>query len=367
MSLPPPLAPRPSLPILLALCLCALGVPGADLAAKPARALRAPAAAPDVTQAFEELARQRPWDCHEQPRFDAPRGWQAEASRCAWQERLRVRSWTGPGGEPEGACVSMQARWWAWAHNGSRSLPPHRAVWQGAWTTQTFSGRAGAQQRIVLLARQPQGQWRVTEWRWDPSPRAATRRWQEGRWALLAARAAELAQPLPQPAAGREAGMIESVLLSNVGARVAEMGNGILNYESGGMCLQVDMAAPGQQQLQLSYSTEDSRLEQRAAMQLQLARRFPKATWLSPFNLLPMPPTIESGAKFYAVWIEGTVLKGQLWIPTKGDGPLVRIRLTTALPPGATALPDSRPVAAARKVVERELMGLAARWTEQHE
>lgn len=367
MYLPSILTSRPSKPILLALCLCALAVPGADLSAKPAKSIKAQPDSPDVTAVFQELAQQRPWVCREQPGVATPRGWKADPAKCTWQERLRMRTWTGPGGEPDDACVSLQATWWAWAHKGNRSLPQRKAVWQGIWNTQTFIGQDGDQHRIVLIARLPEGQWRVTEWRWDPSPRAATRRWQEGRWALLAARAAELAQPVPRPGPGPEAPLLEPVLLANVGARVAEMGSGILNYESDGMCLQVDMGAPGQQQLQLSYSAEDSRLEQRAAMQLQLARRFPKATWLSSFNLLPMPPTIHSGAKFYALWIEGTVVKGQLWIPTKGDGPLVRVRVTTALPEGASTLPDSRPVAAARKVVERELMGLAARWAGRYE
>lgn len=350
--------------LLLALGLCWLG---AGAAAHPARPARTPQVRADVAEVFSELARQRPWECKDQSSLDAPRGWQASAVQCAWQERLRMRSWTGPGGEAPDACVSIQARWWAWAGNSGRAPATPRAVWDGAWTSQSLVDDSSALKRIVLIERLDGGQWRTVEWRWDPSPRAATRRWQERRWALLAERAAQFAQPARSADGPGDRDKLRAVLLANVGARVAEIGGDVLNYQTDGLCLQADLAAPGQQQLELSYSTEDSRLEQRAAMQLQLARRFPKATWLSTFNLLPMPPTIRSGAKFYAVWLEGAVLKGQLWIPVKGGGPLVRVRITTALPPSAAARPDAQPASGARRVLERELMGLAARWATRYE
>lgn len=220
---------------------------------------------------------------------------------------------------------------------------------------------SGPEKRIVVIRLLPQGDWSTTEWRWSPSPRAATRAWQQGRWNALAARAGQFRQPVA--AAGmREAGMLEHVLQANLGRRAAELTGDVLRWQSDGLCLKVDAAAPGAQQLHLPFSADDSRLEQRAAMQLQLARRYPKATWLSTFNLVPTPRHVRSGAKFYAIWLEGAFVKGQLWMPTKGDGPLVRVRIATELP-AIPADPIDNPAVTLRKqVIERELMALAARW-----
>jgi hypothetical protein len=161
--------------------------------------------------------------------------------------------------------------------------------------------------------------------------------------------------------------MLLNVLEANVGARPAQLGGELLRWQSDGLCMQATASAPGPQQLQLPYSAEDSRQEQRSAMQLQLARRYPKANWLSPFGLVPAPRPPRGGAKFYAVWVEGEVLTGQLWIPTKGDGPLVRLRITAPLPPrlAPAATPDA--LAQPKQVFERELMSLASRWAAAYE
>lgn len=287
-----------------------------------------------------------------------------------------MRSWTGPGGEGLEDCVSNQAQWWAWARGPRSSAASSAAVsaaasavplvWHGAWTSQSLTDNASAEKRRFTIERLADGQWRTVEWRWNPSPKAATRRWQEARWALLAARAPGARQIAAPGTPGGESGLLQPVLLSNIGNRVAEMGGTIWNYQTDGLCLQIDTESPGAQLLQVPYSADDSRLEQRAAMQLQLARRFPKAAWLTPFSLLPMPAKGRGGAKFYAVWMEKSVVKGQIWIPTKGAGPLVRARITIALPTAPVAS-DAAPAAVARGVIERELTALASRWVVQYE
>ncbi len=348
---------------LWAVCLFALGLHATSLARPTART--GPAKAPDVLADFAALAQQTPWQCKQQT-LDGPQEWGAGFAQCAWQDRLRMRRWEGPGGEGVHDCVSAQARWWAWARGG-RTSAQHPAAWDGNWTSQALIDDSTPEQRTVIIERLPDGHWRTTEWRWNPSPRSATRRWQEGRWAQLTASAMRLRRPPGPGMTGSQKGMMRAVLLAHVGARVAEIGGDILNYRADGLCIQVDAASPGQQQIQVPYSADDSRLEQRAAMQLQLARRFPKAAWLTPFSLIPASPNARGGAKFYAVWLENAVLKGQLWIPTRSDGPLVRVRLTTALDAVQAGGPDAPAVAAARRVLERELMGVASTWASQHE
>lgn len=357
--------PPSGLHVLIA-AVCLFAIP-ASAAAHPAAAARAVKTAPDVAADFSALAQQRPWACSTQPEFDPPGKWQGGRALCAWQSRLRMRQWQGAGGEAAADCVSVQARWWAWARGARSPHGPGSTAWNSAWTSQWSVDDGWPEKRAVLIRRLDDGTWRVTEWTWRPSPRAATRRWQQGRWALLLERGVQFAlQPV---AAGptREARMLRSVLLANAGSRVAEIGGDILNYQSDGLCLQVDGAAPGQQILQVPFAVDDSRAEQRAAMQLQLARKMPKATWLTPFRLAPAPPSVRSGAKFYATWLDSAVVNSQLWIPTRGDGPLVRVRITTALAPQAATRADAPAVAWAQHVLERELMRVAARWSYQHE
>ena len=225
----------------------------------------------------------------------------------------------------------------------------------------------GPEKRIVILRRLTNGEWSGTEWRWTPSLRAATRHWQEGRWKLLAERAAQLRGPSEAPQGPVETRMLHGVLEANLGNRIGEIGSHGWQWLANGLCLNVDALGLGQQIMQLPYAVDDSRLEQRAAMQLQLARRYRKATWLTDFSLIPAAPQARGGAKFYAIWIEQASLKGQLWIPTKGNGPLVRLRITTALPAPAAEQPDPQVVARAAQVMQRELTGLASRWAAAYE
>ena len=333
-----------------------------------ASASKAPVASFDLASDFSVLAQQRPWDCADQDTAGVPRtAWHAEPAKCAWQDRLQMRSWSGQGGTQPGACVSAQANWWTWARGRGSTPSGQPPGWRSGWYAQSLHDESGPGSRIVIIRRLPSGQWTATEWRWLPSPRAATRRWQAGRWALLAARAAEL-QQMSEPAFGpREARMARSILESNLGTRAGEIGSGVWQWRSDGLCLRVNTVGLEQQQLQLPYSVDDSRLEQRSAMQLQLARRYPKATWLTTFRLVPAAPHVRSGAKFYAVWLDNGVLQGQLWIPTKAGGPLVRIQIDTALAATTTGQAGEQALARASDIIERELAALATRWAYEHE
>ncbi len=369
--------PVPSFPLAERLVLipkfhaCPLAAVSAGLCAMlfaAANASAAPKPPPaDVAADFRALAQQRPWRCADQSPPDVPStAWTAAPAECTWQNRLQMRRWSGQGGLAPGACVSTQAKWWTWARAGS-AVPQVAAAWRTNWTGQSVVGSDGQQQRIAILRQLADGQWSMTEWRWDPSPRAATRRWQQGRWNLLAARAAQLRAPVAAPSGASEARMLRSVLESNLGERAGETDGQTWHWQSDALCLQLDAVGLGQQIMQLPYAVDDSRMEQRAAMQLQLARRYPKATWLTEFALVPAPVHARGGAKFYAVWREQAVVKGQLWMPTKGNGPLVRLRITTALPLVAGGQPEPQAVARAHQQLQRELAGLATRWGVQHE
>jgi hypothetical protein len=348
----------------LTLCvgLITTACPGAAQAARSAP--RAPASQPDVVGDFRALAQQRPWHCKSPQPHDVPAtGWSTSQPECAWQNRLRMQTWRGPNGLQGTPCVSAQAYWWNWARGQGGTPAARHPAWRSAWTSQSLRDDSGPEKRIVMLRRLPDGKWSATEWRWTPSPRAATRAWQQRRWNVLAGRAEHWRQQAGAASGTREARMLQNVLEANLGTRPAELGGDVLRWQTDGLCLQVDATAPGPQQLQLPYSADDSRLANCSC----IAERYPKATWLSTFSLVPTPRHVRSGAKFYAVWVEGAVLKGQLWIPTKGDGPLVRVRITTDLPARLADPIDTEALARPRQVVEREMMGLAARWAAAYE
>lgn len=345
--------------------------------AQAARTPRKPAPATvDLVSDFHLMAQQRPWTCPTPPALSgAPgAGWRAGATSCAWQNRLSKRSWTWAGDAPQSAspdCVSEPARWWSWAQSG---LPPHaaRSVWQAGWTAGSTVLSAGDEQRLLVVRRERGGQWIATEWRWNPNPGPATRRWQQGRWQALlaAARAtpAAAAQAAPAPtAAAPDTTRMRAVFAEVAGARSAEMGAGGMTLEAGGLCLQLADPQPGQSKLPLPYSPADSRLEQRAATHLQLSRQLPGAGWLTPFKLLALPATPAAGAKFMATWIEGDDLKSQLWIPARTGKHTVRVRVSTRLAPGLGAHPEAAPVVKARQAVEHEIEAIASAWAVRHE
>lgn len=319
---------------------------------------KAPANNADIERQFAALALQRPWECADQLGAVAP----AQPDQCAWQNRLRLRQWGST--QQAGACVSEQARLWAVA----RSLPgalPVQAAWRSHWQANSVQGRHEGEEFIVIVRRAVDGRWSAAEWRWKPSTRLATRNWQAGRWALLAARAAQVRAPAPVLNGPPEERMLRTVLENNLGKRAGETSGDVWRWQANGLCLRADLPGLGAPQLQLPYALDDSRLEQRAAMQLHLARRFPKATWLAPFRLLDYSPQKKGGAKFYALWSEDGLLKGQLWMPTKGEGALVRVRIDTAMPAARPVQPAATSHAGA--LIERELAALATRWNIMYE
>lgn len=337
---------------LIALLLVAVAAP-----AHASRSHRKPTTKPDLLRDFAAFAQNRPRACSAAAPAQPP-GWKLERDECAWQHLLRVRRWSSVDAAQADRCVSAQAQWWAWSQPAGQAQ-----AWQAAWTAQARQDDSGAVKRIVVLQRAAGGQWNATEWRWTPSARAATRAWQQGRWDMLAAHAATLRQPAAA-AAPRETRMLQAAWEKNLGARAGEISGDAWRWAGDGVCLRTAAVGAGQQQFHLPYAAEDGRHEQRAAMQLQLARRHPKATWLTPFRLLPASPQARGGAKFDAVWIEGAEVNGQLWIPTRSDGPVVRLRISTTL---ASAQPAPAAVAQAGQAIDRELAAIAARWSALHE
>lgn len=346
----------------------AAGVLGASCtaAAHPGAAARKRAlSTADIERDLAALAQQRPWQCTVPVPLSAPApAALAQIDLCAWQNRLHMRRWSSVAPQAS-ACVSEAAQLWSWARNLPGAPAGLPGAWRSHWTAYSVHGRSAEQAFIVILRPMPDGQWSATEWRWSPSPRSATRRWQAARWDLLVARAAQLRPSAEVPAGPREARMLRAVLEGNLGNRAAETTSDVWRWAADGLCLRADLPGIGAQQLQLPYSVDDSRLEQRAAMQLHLARRFPKATWLTTFRLVPKAAQGRGGAKFYAVWSEDGLLKGQLWMPTKGDGPLVRVRIDSALP--TTRAGQQAGGERTADVIERELAALAARWASTYE
>jgi hypothetical protein len=328
-------------------------------AAAPARHAASPK--PDVASDFRTLAQQRPWACPQAASAEAATAQPEGDSECAWQNRLRKHSWSWNDDEAS-PCIGKPARWWSRAQAG---LPPEalRSVWDTRWTGQTLQFTVGGEQHLLLLERDRTNRWQATEWRWTPNPRPATRRWQQGRWALLVASVARH-QPAVAVADNADAARMQPVFRRLAGTRPGELGPDGLALDIAGLCLRASNPLPGQPKLALSYSPNDSRLEQRAAMHLQLSRLHPDAQWLTQFKMLGMPANTPGGAKFLATWVEGGQLKSQLWMPAKGDAMTVRVLMTARLPRGdeaATAALKAKPV------VERELETVARLWTAVYE
>lgn len=322
---------------------------------------RAAKAQPDVVGDFRTLAQQRPWACAPLASTGAGPAWPEAEAACAWQNRLHMQRWRWSDGAAS-PCFSRQARWWHWAQAG---LPPAapRSVWDRRWTAQTLHMNVGGEERLLIL-RRDKDTWEATEWRWNPNPRPATRRWQEGRWKLLL-EAASQAQYRSAALDAPDAARMRPVFRRLLGARPGETGPQGLALESAGLCLQASNPLPGQPKLHLSYSPNDSRLEQRAAMHLQLSRQYPNAKWLTQFKMLDMPANLPSGAKFLASWVEDGLVVGQVWMPMKDDATTVRVRITTPLPQhqgdGMSAAAKIKPV------VERELEAIATQWAAAYE
>jgi hypothetical protein len=355
---------RPHCPLdrlLAAFCVVAAASSPPPANAAPA-SRHAAKAEPDLVGDFRALAQQRPWTCQPLASSDAGTLWPDGQTACAWQNRLRRQSWSWGAGKPP-SCISQQARWWNWAQASLLPAAP-RSIWDERWTARSLSMSVGGEQRLLVIRRDDKDLWQATEWRWNPNPRPATRRWQEGRWKLLLDAAS---QPQFRSATvdSPDAARLRPVFVRLLGARPGEMNAAGMVFESSGLCLQASNPLPGQPKLHLSYSPNDSRLEQRAAMHLQLSRQYPNAKWLTQFKMLEMPANLPSGAKFLATWVEDGQLVGQLWMPAKGDAATVRIRITTRLPQHQH---DAMAFAAKMKpAVEHELEAIAVHWAAAYE
>lgn len=292
--------------------------------------------------------------------------WSASAVQCAWQNRLQMRRWKADQYSGPGSCVSRPALWWAWARSRS-ARPAGPVAWNSGWTSQSMVDDGDAQKRVGVIERAADGTWVATEWRWDPSPRAATRKWQEGRWKLLVEAAAGLSQPEGKELIAREVAPLKSAWEKSLHGRAGEVSSESWRWQRDGLCLRMETVGLSQAQLHLPYAKDEGRLEQRAAMQLQLARTYPKATWLTPFRLLMLPNgPARGGAKYEAIWVEQGVVKGQLWMPRR-DGALLRARIAVALPPVTTNDADAAARAGAARAIDLELTGLATEWARDNE
>lgn len=361
---PRPAPGRPTYKRLAATCLVVI-LASQGGAANAKRTSKPPSPDQLITD-FAALATVRPKTCPAQTN-SAPPGWQLDgAAVCAWQGRLRLVRWSA---QPPGAnaCVSRAAQWWAGQRRNYGIASGPGAAWRVAWTSQWLFDDRQPEKRIARIERSADGAWRASEWTWQPSPRAATRQWQQGRWQLLAAALSARAAPTHELGSANPA--LRAVWEKNLGIRPGEIAGDVWQWPESGLCLRVDSQGLSQGQLHLPYLAADSRLEQRAAMHVQLARRYPKAHWITPFRLTTTaaqtPP--RGGAKFEAIWFDAPVLKGQLWIPTRNDGPVLRLRINTVLPLQPPVDPAAPALLQAAAVVERELGGLARHWTAAHE
>jgi len=300
---------------------------------------------------FTYLTQMRPRLCAGLPASDfSTPDWQGNGALCAWRDRISMRSWTArtPDAEP---CVSPAAVWWRRVQEQAAAVPV--AVWDRTWLAQRIAFDADGILHLATIERGVDGQWTAREWRWNPSDRAATRRWQQGRWDLLLAASMALR---PEPA-GRAApqwqGAITAAWMQSIGRAPAEIVGDQWRWSAAGRCLYIDSVGVSEGGLQVPYQIEDSRLEQRSAMQVLLARRHPGAVWLKTFSLLDDTPKRKDGsARFFAVWREQDTVRGQLWIPTRKNGPVHQLRLSTQLLPAGM---DGAGAAAAAQAVEQAL------------
>lgn len=296
------------------------------------------------------------------------RGWRKSSAQCAWQNRLQMQRWEASKGSDPMSCLNPPALWWAWARSGVATTSGNMA-WNDGWATQSLIDDASAQKRVAILERTAEGSWVATEWRWAPSPRAATRKWQEGRWKLLTEAARLLRQSQPKDLVSQETSQLRTAWENNLNGSAAEITAESWLWERGDLCMRMETVGISQAQLHLPYSREDGRLEQRAAMQVRLARTYPKAIWLTPFRLLPLPESaVRGGAKYEAIWIENETVKGQLWMPTKGDGAVLRARIAVSLPPKKDSQTAGATLATnIANSIDRELIGLATTWASDNE
>ncbi|MCA1246508.1 hypothetical protein [Massilia sp. MS-15] len=279
--------------------------------------------------------------------------------QCAWSGRVEMLYWQDIADIPHSCLPTAAIAWHRLGAGAHAVLRP----WSGSWSGQSLQLQYNGVEHAGMVWRQPDGGWSAVLWRWRPSERLATRNWQRGHWKDVAAavRAVDAANPAPP----RTPLMMAWLDATNGKPRAID--GDAWRWVSADACLSLQTASLGQAQLHLPHSRDDARLEQRSAMQVQLARRFPQAQWLRPFTLVePAISGDRTGAKFLAVWQEGAAVRGQLWIPLRDQGGIVRARISSALPAaGGTRAAESGKARAA--LIERELGALAHAWEARHE
>ncbi|UVW27162.1 hypothetical protein [Massilia sp. H6] len=303
----------------------------------------------------------------------------ASLRRCAWSGHVEMLYWDRlPDSAPNLPLACLPPAAAAWHQLGAGTgLGAAIPAWYAGWTGQALLGQgAGAGkgwQHAGALWRRADGQWSAVLWRWRPSARPDTRAWQARQWSRVRAAVQAIGSASPaQPAASP----LLAAWLDATRGQPRVLAGDAGRWSDAQVCLDIRTAGIGQAQVHLPYSRDDARLEQRSAMQVQLARRFPEAQWLRPFSLIePGTPGARTGAKFFAVWKKDATLNGQVWITLRDDdgGGIVRARLSTAVPadrPPEGALADPRAdelVRARALLLERELKALAHAWELRHE
>jgi hypothetical protein len=324
-----------------------------------------------LIHSFAALAQNRPKPCANQdPPSRAPPGWRQLEPSCAWQGLLQMRRWDSIqniGIEP---CLSKQAQWWTWTRRRFASAAPlPDNAWRSTWRSQFLAFDTGSQRHIAIIEPSSGGaSWSAIEWTWTPSARPATRAWQQGRWKLLTDLAAARRPARPN---GTPAGDSVQLLMAwegNLNGRAADIDGDAWKWESAGKCLRLLPVHQHEAMLRLPYAREESRLEQRSAMQIQLARRYPDAIWLTPFHLLePASASTRGGAKYLAVWMDKRTVTGQLWIPTKNASATIQAEVLANLPPAGNTLDGLAASKTTSATIENELIGIGASWDALYE
>lgn len=276
--------------------------------------------------------------------------------RCAWSQGVEMLYWQDIPDTPQ-ACLPTAAIAWHRLGAGAHAV---LRPWNAGWSGQSMQVQYGGVEQSGVVWRREDGRWSAVLWRWRPSDRLPTRNWQLGHWkdVVQAVRAVDAANPAPPRTP------LNTAWLDLTNGKPRALDGDAWRWVRDGSCLTLRSTSLGQAQLHLPYSRDDARLEQRSAMQVLLARRFPDAQWLRPFTLVePAISGDRTGAKFLAVWKEGAAVHGQLWIPLRDEGGVVRARISSDL--AANASTEAAKTRAT--LIERELGALAHAWEARHE
>ncbi len=350
--------PRIVIPLFARSALAPIAAAMLALCASPSQAAARKPAPPEAAD-FSRLSGSRAGDCTAPVDAGLAKLGAPTMRHCAWSRHLEMLYWEALPDTPNTCLPTPAIAWHRLGAGAGAVLRP----WSAAWSGQSLLVQAGGLVQAGKVWRRENGQWSAVLWRWRPSDRLPTRNWQAGHWnsVALAVRAVDAANPAPSRTP------LMTAWLDATNGKPRLLGADNWRWLSDGACLDLRTASLGQAQLHLPYSRDDARLEQRSAMQVLLARRFPAAEWLRPFTLIePAISGDRTGAKFLAVWKEATGVHGQLWMPLRGDGGIVRARISSELAAGAA--PAMQEAAKARAVLtERELGALAHAWEARHE